>query len=109
MPPTHSAQSRDRLDLSKNLGSALVRDSKNEGGVLITRGLLLAEGEHRRAGCIGDGISISQVLIAISQGMKRKRVQWPVGHEDQMLRAETCAHGRDKFPVEGFQMIPGGT
>src|SRR6266853_388640 len=38
-----------------------------------------------------------------------QRAKWSVRHEDQMPRAEMRAQRRDQFPIEGFQMTPGGT
>src|SRR6266566_9039320 len=40
--------------------------------------------------------------------MKRKRVEWSVGYDDQMPRPQMRSHRLDQFLVQSFQMRPGG-
>lgn len=117
-----SASAEDEIGLGKDTGDGLhfgedvrrtlVGDAHDQRGfcVVVTAsgGLFLAESKDGGAGCIGDGVRVAEIGVAIFEGMKGKKVKRPVGDEDQMLGVEMRTQRRDQFGVKSFEMALGG-
>ena len=73
------------LSFLQDLRSSHVGDSKNERTRVHARGLLLAPGENRRAGGVGNSESIAEILFAVSQSVERQEMERTMGHDDEML------------------------
>src|SRR6266404_7113814 len=73
----------DGFHLIQDLRRALVGDSQDERAGARACGFLLTQGEDRGAGSIGNGESVAEVLLAISQSMERQEMERTVGYENK--------------------------
>src|SRR3989440_3045800 len=100
---------RHRLGFLEDLRRALVGDSKNERTCVYARRFLLAPGENRRAGSVGNRKCVAEILFPISQSVECQEMKRTVGHDNKVLALEKWAQRCDKFAVESFQMTMRGT
>src|SRR5712664_735828 len=93
----------------QDLGSSLVGDSKNKRTRAHARRFLVAPGENRGAGSVGNREGIAEVLLSISQSVKWQEMERTVRHHNEVLPVEKRAERCDEFAVKSFQMTMRGT
>ncbi len=67
-------------------------------------GFFLAQGKHRGARRVGNGVRVTKVFFSAFQGMKGKKMQRPVRHKNQMPGIEMLTDRSDQFSVKRFQV-----
>src|SRR5207249_5888053 len=76
---------------------------------VYARRFLLAPGENRRAGSVGNRKCVAEILFPISQSVEWQEMKRAGGHDNEVLSLEKWAQRCDEFAVESFQMTMCGT
>jgi len=92
------------LHLMQDVWGTVIGDSHHQGVAHLAVRFFLAKGKDGGARRVGDGVRVAEVFLSVSQGMKWKKVQRAMWHEDQMLGLEVLSDGSHKFCVERRQV-----
>src|ERR1700756_3983009 len=90
------------------IGEPLTRHSEHKRGPLNFPGLAFTKGKDTGARSIRDCHLLIQVSLTIVKGMKRKVMQCPMRHDNEMSALQMLLDGRNQLVVQLLQVRLGG-